>query len=602
MSGHDQVTEFSILYEIASMPTRLLDLDVIGEAVVDKATRLLGTDLAVLFLYALTADSLEPAKSRGVRINRVATISLSSQDQELSDAVRAGRVFNWSKHLHSEPIFPPLKVDYPVHEALYIPVGQGEHLLGLIYAARLTERPFVEQELSFFTILADKTATALDNHLLFDESQHQLSELQKQKARLEISNQVGQQIASILTLDDLLTQVVRSIQRRFDYYHFGLWLPSQDAKLMIAYATASRNEGAQLLPSQHISLDTPQSIIGRVYQTGSSYLSNDVSSDPEYIAFTAIPDTRSEIALPLRIGHQIIGVMDIQSDHKAAFDQEDVTVLHTLANQIAPAIRNAQLYKDARQARLEAEEANKIKSGFLASMSHELRTPLNAILNFTEFVALGMMGPVNEAQVDALNKALDSGNHLLALINDVLDMTKIEAGSMKLFIERDIDLHAELEAVTATALSLVSGKSVTFVEDIDKDLPLITGDRRRIRQILLNLISNAAKFTEEGSITLRVRPQDHEVLFSVIDTGPGIALEDQDRIFEPFVQTETGIAHTGGTGLGLPISRRLAEAHGGRLWVESALGSGAAFYVALPVNAQDSSIPSPNVHEEAYAE
>jgi signal transduction histidine kinase len=148
----------------------------------------------------------------------------------------------------------------------------------------------------------------------------------------------------------------------------------------------------------------------------------------------------------------------------------------------------------------------------------------------------------------------------------------------------------------------VSGKSVTFVEDIDKDLPLITGDRRRIRQILLNLISNAAKFTEEGSITLRVRPQDHEVLFSVIDTGPGIALEDQDRIFEPFVQTETGIVHTGGTGLGLPISRRLAEAHGGRLWVESALGSGAAFCVALPVNAQDSSIPSPNVHEEAYAE
>jgi signal transduction histidine kinase len=180
-------------------------------------------------------------------------------------------------------------------------------------------------------------------------------------------------------------------------------------------------------------------------------------------------------------------------------------------------------------------------------MSHELRTPLNAILNFTEFVAMGILGPVNEKQQDALVKALDSGRHLLSLINDVLDVTKIQAGLMNLFIEDDIDIHQELAPIVATARTLLEGKPVKFVEDVDEALPCVRGDRRRIRQILLNLISNAAKFTEEGSVTLTAKNRGDEILFSVIDTGPGIPEEHQGIIFEPFIQTETGIKHAGGT-------------------------------------------------------
>lgn len=236
-----------------------------------------------------------------------------------------------------------------------------------------------------------------------------------------------------------------------------------------------------------------------------------------------------------------------------------------------------------------------MKSQFLASMSHELRTPLNAILNFTEFVALGMLGDVNDAQVDALNKSIDSGRHLLSLINDVLDMTKIESGMMKLFIENDIDLHKEVEPVISTAQTLLADKpEVRLVQDIDAELPILSGDRRRIRQILLNLVSNAVKFTEQGSITLAIKNRPDEVLFAVIDTGPGINLADQPMIFEPFQQTETGIRHAGGTGLGLPISKRLVEAHGGRLWVESHVGEGAAFYFSLPLK-------SPVTHPERPA-
>ncbi len=230
-----------------------------------------------------------------------------------------------------------------------------------------------------------------------------------------------------------------------------------------------------------------------------------------------------------------------------------------------------------------AKQADLVKSQFLASMSHELRTPLNAILNFTEFVSLGMLGEINERQTDALNKSLDSGRHLLALINDVLDITKIESGMMRLFIEDNVDVYEILDAAESAVQSYLQGKPVSFITEIEENLPAIVTDRRRLRQILLNLLSNACKFTEQGSVRLCVRRQGDDLCFSVIDTGPGIAPQDHDVIFEPFKQTETGIRHAGGTGLGLPISKRLIEANYGRLWVESELGRGAAFHFAIPV-------------------
>jgi signal transduction histidine kinase len=238
---------------------------------------------------------------------------------------------------------------------------------------------------------------------------------------------------------------------------------------------------------------------------------------------------------------------------------------------------------ELRKAKEEAEEANHVKSQFLASMSHELRTPLNAILTFTELIAMGTFGPVNEEQVDYLQKSLSSGKHLLALINDVLDITKIHSGMMKLFIEDDFDVAHELKEITATAEQLLAGKPVQLVTDIDSDFPPLRCDKRRIRQVLLNLVSNAVKFTEKGTITLSAKKRSDEVLFAVIDTGPGIPADQHDLIFEPFVQTETGIKHAGGTGLGMPISKQLILAHGGRLWIESTPGAGSAFYAAVPV-------------------
>lgn len=231
-----------------------------------------------------------------------------------------------------------------------------------------------------------------------------------------------------------------------------------------------------------------------------------------------------------------------------------------------------------------ALEADELKSQFLASMSHELRTPLNSILTFSDLMSMGTFGDVNEEQVDYLQKILFSGRHLLALINDVLDISKMSSGMMKLFVENDFDIVKEVDNAHATVEKMIGEKPVKLVVDVDSDLPHLTVDKRRVRQVLLNILSNAVKFTEEGTITLSGKKKQDEILFAIIDTGPGIPEGMHKQIFEPFVQTETGIKHAGGTGLGLPISKMLAEAHGGRLWLESTPGEGAAFFFSLPIN------------------
>jgi signal transduction histidine kinase len=233
-------------------------------------------------------------------------------------------------------------------------------------------------------------------------------------------------------------------------------------------------------------------------------------------------------------------------------------------------------------ARKQAERSDKVKSAFLASMSHELRTPLNAIINFTEFVAAGDTGPVNDEQKELLDEVIGSGKHLLNLINDVLDMSKIEAGSLNLFIEDNIDLKAILENGLSTCRRLVKD-GVELHSTIAPDLPSVRGDRQRLLQVLLNILSNACKFTDQGEIKLNAVVNKGEIVVSVTDTGPGIAPADQAAVFEAFKQTTVGLRQGRGTGLGMPIARSLVEAHGGRLWLESTPGTGSTFYFALPV-------------------
>jgi signal transduction histidine kinase len=317
-------------------------------------------------------------------------------------------------------------------------------------------------------------------------------------------------------------------------------------------------------------------------------LANDVRLFPSYIAETSLPHTQAELALPMLVGDELIGVVDVQARQVGRFTDDITRTLTVLSEQFAIAVQNANLYAQQVAVTDELRRLDKIKSHFFASVSHELRTPLNAIINFTEYVQTELLGPLTEGQKEALANVFSSGQHLLSLINDILDMTKIQAGMMQLFVEQEIDLDEELATVLATAEALVREKpDVKFIREIDPHLPKISGDKRRIRQILLNLLSNAIKFTEQGSVKLQITPHGEHVRFVIQDTGVGIPTADQERIFQPFQQTEAGIKQGSGTGLGLPITRNLVLAHGGTLHLMSAAGKGTTFEVLLPIKVQE---------------
>ena len=404
---------------------------------------------------------------------------------------------------------------------------------------------------------------------------------------LQIVSDVSQQAAQILDLNKLLFDVVNLTCDSFGLYHVGIFVHYPEENELKLDAASGSNGKIMVEEGKQFFVDAEKGLVPLTARSLKPTVVNDVRTADGYFQNPLLPESKSELAIPMVVvteeGNHLVGVLDIQSQNLNHFTDNEVAIFTTLTSQIAVAVRNVQLFEDARIARHQAEQADHIKAQFLASMSHELRTPLNSILTFSELMEMGTFGDVNEEQEDYLGKILFSGRHLLALINDVLDISKMESGMMKLFIEGDFDVIQETKQVSASVEKLIGDKDVELILDVDSTLPMLAIDKRRIRQVLFNILSNAVKFTEEGTITLSAKHKGDSVLFAVIDTGPGIPANQQDLIFEPFQQTETGIKHAGGTGLGLPISKRLVEAHGGRLWLESTVGDGSIFYFTLPI-------------------
>ena len=400
---------------------------------------------------------------------------------------------------------------------------------------------------------------------------------------LRVASDVAREITTVLDLEQLLPELVEQTKNGFDLYFVSVYLfVPQTEQLVI---TAGTGEAGRLMKAEGraLSLDATPSLVAKAGRERQSVVINNVVQSTAYLRNPHLLETQSEAALPMVVGDELIGVLGLQSQHMNRFGGEDVAIFSTLAEQIAIAVKNAQLYARQVHAAAELRKADQIKTRFLASMSHELRTPLNAILNFNEMIAMGIVGPVNEEQKEMLHHSLESAKHLLHLINDILDISKIQADRLTLFLEDDVNIYQEINKVVGMVQSLLQEKPVQLVQDVDEDLPLISGDRRRLRQILLNLLTNALKFTRQGTVTLGVKKQKDHILLVVTDTGPGIPPEMRDLIFEPFIQAGEGMKHVEGTGLGLPITKSLVEAHGGRIWLESEVGEGSAFYVALPL-------------------
>jgi signal transduction histidine kinase len=275
-----------------------------------------------------------------------------------------------------------------------------------------------------------------------------------------------------------------------------------------------------------------------------------------------------------------------------AFTPDDILVLQILTDQVAIAVENARSYELAQKAVEEMREVDRLKSQFLANMSHELRTPLNSIIGFSRVILKGIDGPITDLQQQDLTAIYSSGNHLLGLINDVLDVSKIEAGKMELGFEDQVNLNDMVTSVMSTTVGLVKDKPIKLLKQLAPNLPTVRADPMKVRQVMINLLSNAAKFTEEGSITIKTETVEigkgkhlrPAVRISVTDTGHGIASADQVKLFQPFSQVDGSLTRkTGGTGLGLSISQHLVNMHGGRIWLESVVGKGTTFFFTLPV-------------------
>ncbi len=312
----------------------------------------------------------------------------------------------------------------------------------------------------------------------------------------------------------------------------------------------------------------------------------DLLADPAFAPTAAHVDeqTRSVLSVPLLRENDLVGVITVWRSEVRPFSDKQVALLSTFADQAAIAIENVRLFAELKRSNAQLEQATEAKSRFLANMSHELRTPLNAIIGFTDVLLAQMAGPVNERQRDYLNDVASSGHHLLSLINDILDLSKVEAGRVEMdFV--DLDIAATVDSALTVVRDRAERHAIAFSVHLDEGLPDVRADERRLKQILLNLLSNAVKFTPDGGhVHVSCARRDAEVEIAVHDSGIGIAPEDQPKVFEEFRQVGKDTARASeGTGLGLTLTKRLVELHGGRIRLDSELGKGTTFTFTLPV-------------------
>ena len=507
---------------------------------------------------------------------------------------------------------------------LYVPLSFGGQWLGFIVALSSTPIEVEPSDLRQLNALATQASTAIQNIKLLAETRQAYFETQQRVQELSQLYSVSHALSSAtMQTTEIAHTVVKEFVTLFDVERASLLLHETSENslriLAVAYTETGTSgessntlvksekipKGSLLLSYYPAVEEVMQSLhpltLHREDELFPILEINLDLIDPALVTELIQKFTETLILIPLSVKGHSIGIIQLESqqrDPQLELTLSQLNLAMTIANAAAVVLENAQLYEDQLETSEKLRDLDKLKSQFLANMSHELRTPLNSIIGFSRVILKGIDGPITDVQQQDLSAIHNAGTHLLELINDVLDVSKIEAGKMELAFDDEVSLPDLIESAMSTAVGLTKDKPIRLERDIADNLPLVRADPTRIRQILINFLSNAAKFTDQGVITVRAffnpsysrsdRAAKQEIVISVSDTGPGISINDQDKLFRPFSQVDNSPTRkVGGSGLGLSISRLLVELHGGQIGVDSEPGRGSTFYFTLPIQSGD---------------